>query len=296
MDINFELYKIFYMVTKVGSFTAAAKELFITQSAVSQSIKILEENLGCQLFIRGPRSIKLTGAGELLFRHVEQAYSLFKAAEGKLLEMRSLSFGEIKIGVSDTILRYFVTPSIQKFIRDYPGIKISIINRTSPGILDSIKKGSVDLGIVTLPVNDREIETIDFIEVEDVFAASSRFSYLQNRSLEISELASLPLLLLEKKSSTRHNLDEFFASKGIDIKPEIELESIELLVEFARIGLGISHVLKESVSDLIEKKELFIVETVDRFPPRKLGIARLHNVPLSPAASEFTAYLKHNTR
>jgi len=294
MDVSFELYKIFYMVTKAGSFTAAAKELFITQSAVSQSIKILEQNLGIPLFIRGPRSIKLTAAGELLYRHVEQAYSLFKAAEGKLLEMRSLSFGEVKIGVSDTILRYFVTPSIQKFIRDYPGIKIRIINRTSPGILDSLKKGSVDLGIVTLPIKDKEIETDGFIEVEDVFVASSRFSYLQNRPLEIKELASLPLLLLQKESSTRRNLDEFFAAKGYNITPEIELESIELLVEFARIGLGISHVLKESVLDFIEKKELFILETADRFPPRKLGIAKLRNVPLSSAASEFTAYLKRN--
>lgn len=296
MDINFELYKVFYTAARSGSFSAAARELFISQSAVSQSIKSLEESTGSPLFIRGPRNVKLTSAGEMLFSHVEQAYSLLKAAENKMLEMQSLSLGEIKIGVGDTILRYLLIPFLQQFITDYPKIKIQIINRTSPGIIDSIKKGAVDFGIVTLPVEDKDIETAAFREVEDVFVASSRFNELNGKSVNMDELSALPLLLLQKESSTRRNLDKYFSSNGLNIIPEIELESMELLVEFSRIGLGIAHVLKESSAAQVSNGELFILKLTEPIPKRRLGVAKLRNVPLSSAASEFVAKLRNVPR
>lgn len=291
MDINFELYKVFYTVARTGSFSQAARELFISQSAVSQSIKGLEESAGCPLFIRGARNVKLTSAGEMLFSHAEQAYNLLKGAENKLLEMQSLRFGEIKIGVGDTILKYLLTPYLQQFIRDYPKIKIQIINRTSPGIIDSIKRGAVDFGLVTLPVNDRDIETTLFREVEDVFVASQRFNQLSGREVGISELSTVPLLLLQKESATRRNLDEYFALKGFVITPEIELESMDLLVEYSRIGLGVAHVLKESAGALISAGELFALKLAEPIPKRKLGVAKLKNVPLSQAASQFASIL-----
>ncbi|MEN6314251.1 MAG: LysR family transcriptional regulator [Clostridiaceae bacterium] len=291
MDINFELYKVFYTVARTGSFSQAAKGLFISQSAVSQSIRGLEENAGCPLFIRGARNVRLTSAGEMLFSHVEQAYNLLKSAENKLLEMQSLRFGEIKIGVGDTILKYLLTPYLQQFIRDYPKIKIQIINRTSPGIIDSIKRGAVDFGLVTLPVNDRDIETTLFREVEDVFVASQRFNQLSGREVGISELSTVPLLLLQKESATRRNLDEYFTLKGLVITPEIELESMDLLVEYSRIGLGVAHVLKESADALISAGELFALKLAEPIPKRKLGVAKQKNVPLSQAASQFASIL-----
>ena len=291
MDINFELYKIFYIVARSGSFSAAARELFVTQSAVSQSIKALETQTGSTLFVRGTKNVKLTSVGEMLYSHVGQAYALLKTAEGKMLEMQSLGSGEIRIGVGDTILHHLLIPVLQEFINKYPNIKIQINNRTSPGIIDSLKSGTVDLGIVTLPVTDKSIETPEFREVEDVFVASSRFNHLKDRDVSIDELTSLPLLLLKRESSTRRNLDQYFSSKGFSIVPEIELESMELLVELSRIGLGIAHVLKESVEDAIKKGELFILNLADPIPPRKLGIAKLRNVPLSPSADIFASML-----
>lgn len=292
MDINFELYKIFYNVAKSGSFSAAARALFISQSAVSQSIKSLEVKTGNTLFIRGSKNIKLTSIGEMLFSHVEQAYSLLKSAEGKMLEMQSLSLGEIKIGVGDTILRYLLTAFLQEFIKTYPKIKIQVTNRTSPGIIDSLRKGTVDFGIVTLPVEENDIEIVEFREVEDVFVASSRFEEYRDRQITLHELSNLPLLLLQKESSTRRNLDKYFASKNIDVLPEIELESLELLVEFARIGLGVAHVLKESSLTQVECGELFVLKLAEPILPRMLGIAKLRGVPLSAAATEFVSMLK----
>ncbi len=291
MDINFELYKIFYIVAKSGSFSAAARELFVTQSAVSQSIKSLETQTGSTLFIRGAKNVKLTSIGEILYSHVGQAYTLLKTAEGKMQEMQSLGSGEIRIGVGDTILHHLLIPVLQEFVDKYPNIKIQIINRTSPGIIDSLKAGLVDLGIATLPVTDKNIETPEFREVEDVFVASSRFSHLKDRLVRLDELSSLPLLLLKKESSTRRNLDLLFASKGLNIVPEIELESIELLVELSKIGLGVAHVLKESAAEFVSRGDLFILNLVEPIPVRKLGIAKLRNVPLSPSAEVFATML-----
>jgi DNA-binding transcriptional LysR family regulator len=291
MDINFELYKIFYTVARSGSFSAAAKALYISQSAVSQSVKSLEGKTGSILFIRGPKNVKLTDAGEMLFSHVEQAYSLLKAAENKMLEMQSLTLGEIKIGVGDTILRYLLTPFLQQFIKAHQKIKIQVINRTSPGIIDSLRKGIVDFGIVTLPVTEQDIETFKFREVEDVFVASSRFIEFKEKLTGMTELSTLPLLLLQKESSTRRNLDEYFAANDITIIPEIELESMDLLVEFARIGLGIAHVLKESSNALVNGGELFELKVTEPIPKRNLGVAKLRNVPLSAAAKEFVGSL-----
>lgn len=291
MDINFELYKIFYTVAKKGSFSAAAKDLYVSQSAVSQSIKSLETQSGSTLFIRGAKHVKLTSVGEMLFSHVEQAYSLLKTAEAKIREMQQLEIGEIKIGVGDTILRHLLIPLLHKYVLEYPMIKIQIINRTSPGIISSLKSGAVDLGIVTLPVMDKDIDSPEFIEVEDVFVASSRFEYLKGKPVTPDELAALPLLLLQKESSTRRNLDSYFTSIGLNISPEIELESMELLVELSKIGLGIAHVLKESVAEMVLAGELFIVKLAELLPKRKLGVAKLRNVPLSPAAEVFESML-----
>ncbi|HEX2946468.1 MAG TPA: LysR family transcriptional regulator [Clostridia bacterium] len=291
MDINFEHYKVFYNVAKLGSFSAAAKELFISQSAVSQSIKTLEEQTGSVLFARGPRTVKLTAVGEMLFSHVEQAYNLIRAAEGKIREMQSYGLGEIKIGVGDTILRFLLIPFLQKFIIKYPKIKLQIINRTSSGIIESLKSGAVDLGIVTLPVEDKDVETMEFRTVEDVFVASDRFAGLKNKSVTTQELSQLPLLLLQKESLTRRNLDAFFNSKGLTIVPEIELESMELLIELSKIGLGIAYVLRESAVLPVSEGELFILRTKDHMPVRKLGLARLRNVPLSPASELFISEL-----
>lgn len=287
MDINFELYKFFYFTAITGSFTEAAKKLFVSQSAVSQAIGNLEEKMGTNLFIRKTRSIKLTHEGEILLRYIEQAYNFIKTAEGKILEIKNLSLGEIRIGVGDTICRFFLIPYMKQFINLYPDIKLKIINRTSPRIIESLKNGQLDFGLVTLPVNDETIMIKKFKDVRDVFVASGKYLELKGKPIPLLKLAQYPLLLLQKDSSTRRNLDEFFRQNGVSAIPEIELESVELLVEFARIGLGIAHVLYESAEKLVESGELFILETKEHFNPRTLGLASMKNMPISPASSEF---------
>ncbi|HOJ10423.1 MAG TPA: LysR family transcriptional regulator [Clostridiales bacterium] len=294
MDINFELYKIFYQAAASGSFSEAAARLFISQSAVSQAIKNLESKIGSRLFYRKSRSIKLTPEGQLLYSHIEQAYNFIKTGEDKIIQLKNLELGEIRIGIGDTICRYYLIPYLQEFNRRYPNIKIRVVNRTSNQIIHVLKNGIIDFGIVTLPVNEKNISVIDFLTVEDIFVASERFSGLNDKIVKLCELSNYPILTLEQESSTRRLLDEFLASNGVKMVPEIELESIELLVEFAKIGLGIAHVLKESAAEAIKSGELFQIKTTEKLPLRKLGIANMKQIPLSTAAKEFIKIMTFN--
>lgn len=291
MDINFELYKIFYYTAKYQSFSDAAQALYITQPAVSQAVKSLEEKTGVKLFFRRTRNVKLTSEGEMLYKHIGQAYNFIKAGENKLHEMHNLASGEIRIGVSDTICKYYLIPYLEKFNNIYPRIKIQVINRTSSQILTILKNGLIDLGVITLPLSDKGFKFKDFIAVEDIFVASGKFSELKNRPVPLNEIIKFPLLMLQKNSATRRNIDNYFKEMNIEIAPEIELESIDLLVEFAKIGLGIAHVLRESAASAIRGGELFEIKPADKLPVRKLGIVTLDNVPLSRTSEEFVRLL-----
>ena len=291
MDINFDLYKVFYQVATSGSFSEAAAKLFISQSAVSQAIKNLEQRLGSQLFMRQTRHLQLTQEGELLLTHVGQAYNLIKAAETKLSEMQNLETGVIRIGASDTVCRYYLLPYLERYSRNYPKIKIQFLNRTSPQLMEALKEGIIDFTIVTLPISEENVTVQELITVTDVLVSSGRFNALKGRKITWEELALYPILLLEKNSATRRNFDNFLKRQGIRIVPEIELESVELLVEFAKIGLGIAHVVKESVIDSVKEGELFIVATQQVLPQRQLGIITSKNMPLSRAGKKFVEQL-----
>jgi len=291
MDINFELYKIFYHVAKNSSFSDAATKLHVSQSAISQAVKNLEDKTGSQLFFRKTREIKLTSEGQILFKHIEQAYNFIKTAENKLLESQNLEKGEIKIGVSDTICKYYLIEPIGEFIKKYPKVKVQVINRTSHQIKNILKEGIIDFGIVTLPVHGKGMAVDNYISVEDIFVASSKFMQILKEPISLKELSNHPLLMLDRNSSTRQNIDFFLQKKGLNLIPEIELESVDLLLEFAKIGLGIAHVLKESAHAFIDNGELFEIRLKENLPLRKLGIITMKNVPLSRTSSEFISFL-----
>ena len=295
MDINFELYKIFYHCGYNQSFSIAAKKLFISQSAVSQSIKQLEKQLGVTLFFRKSRSIQLTSEGQMLFSYVSQAFNFLKTAEAKLHELEGLKAGEIRIGVSDSICKYFVMPYIKEFGRLYPSISIKVVNRTTPQLLEVLKNGLADMVISTLPVNPVLFSASPFITVKDIFVASKKYSELENSNIPLAELNRYPLVMLPSDSSTRKTIDAFFAENGLVCSPEIELESLDLLVEFALIGTGIAYVLENSVSEHLKSGRLFRVSIDEKLPTREVGIVTMNNVMLSKAVSTFIELLSDSS-
>lgn len=293
MNINFELYRVFYHVAKAGSISNAAKELYISQPAVSQAIKQLEEKLGGQLFLRTSKGIILTAEGEVLYKYIEQAYGFITTAEQKFAELQNLLSGEIRIGASDTLCRYFLIPHLEKFHHDFPEIRIQVTNKTTAEIISLLKLGKVDLGIVNLPLeNENQLVIRESGVIQDCFVAGANYKFLAASEISLTDLVRYPLLLLDKGTATRRYIDRFAAGYGITLLPEVELGSIDLLVEFAKIGLGISFVIKDYLTTELAERTLYEIKLREVIPPRQIGIVTLKDVPLSTVAKKFIEILE----
>lgn len=293
MDVDFELYKVFYYVAKNLSFSEASEKLYISQSAVSQAIKNLEKKMQCKLFVRNTKQVKLTQEGEILFKYIEQAYNFIKLGERSINEVQTLERGEVRIGATDTICKYYLLPYFKKFTELYPNIKIHVTNRTSPECIKLMNNGVVDVVVVNIPPGnlDKNLNVEIIKEIQDVFIAGNNFGFLRNKPFDLKELMNYPLLMLEKNTSTRIYIDSFLEKQGIKIAPEIELSSVDLLVELAKIGLGISFVVKDYVEKAIEKEEIMVINTKQKIPTRNLGIITNKKIPTSLAARKFMELL-----
>lgn len=289
-----DLYRIFCVVGKNESFSNAAKELYMTQPAVSQAIMQLEKELDTRLFNRTPRGVTLTSEGKILFEYIQSALNLIEAGEEKLLEYKSLTVGELKIGVGDTISRYFLLPYLEKFHHKYPGVKLKIVNGTTFEIVSLLKSGKVDLSIVNLPIDDVQIEIIPCYEIQDIFVYGEKFKRLFERPVELQYLLKLPLIFLEPKANSRIYVEKYLTSKGITVVPEFELGSHELLLEFARINLGIACVTKQFSKEYLEKGLVYEVPLIEPIPKRSIGIGYLKTVPLSSAAEKFVEIIDNS--
>lgn len=287
MDINYELYKVFYYVARTLSFSEASKQLFISQSAVSQSVKTLEKKLGQILFIRSTKKVQLTPEGEILFKHIEPAMHLIQKGETQLLEANSLNGGQLRIAASDTICRYFLVPYLNKFHSLYPNIHIKVTNSTSIECARHLEKGEVDFIITNSPnsglSNTMNVRPIR--EFRDVFVANADHFPLRSRTLSLNQLQEYPILMLDRKSTTSEFLHAQFQKSHLDLVPEIELVSNDLLIDLARIGLGIAFVPDFCIPD--NEKELFILKLEEQFPSRNLVVAFNETLPVSQAAKQF---------
>lgn len=291
MDINYELYKVFYHVASTLSFSDAANHLFISQSAVSQSIKTLEKKLDQTLFIRSTKKVQLTPEGEILLRHIEPAMNLIQRGEAQLMDA-SASGGQIRIGASDTICRYFLVPYLERFHKEYPGAHIKVMNATSIRCVELLESGQVDLVVVNFPNaylgNVPSIRKI--ASFQDVFIANESFSDLEGKKISLNKLLDYPILMLDNKSTTSEFLHSFFQQHQLDLVPEIELSSNDLLIDLASIGLGIACIPDYCLPR--KPKNLFIVETKEALPKRELAIAYNNHIPVSKATQSFLSYFE----
>ena len=295
MDINYELYKVFYYVASSLSFSEASKQLYISQSAVSQSIKALEKKLDQVLFIRSTKKVQLTPEGEILLRHVEPAMNLIKRGENQLLESASTG-GQIRIGASDTICRYFLVPYLSRFHHEYPGVHIKVTNQTSIKCADLLESGSVDLIFTNYP-NSRlghGSHIRHLRDFHDYFIADRKYyGELEHRRLTFQELLEYPILMLDRNSTTSEFLHATFQQYQLDLVPEIELSSNDLLMDLASIGLGIAFVPDYCLSP-DSRNDLFRLELEEDLPTRRLALVYHEHMPISSAARQFIQYFYEN--
>ena len=289
MDINYELYKVFFYVATTLSFSEASKQLFISQSAVSQSIKALEKKLDQVLFIRSTKKVQLTTEGEILLRHIEPAMNLIQRGESQLLESASTG-GQIRIGASDTICRYFLMPYLERFHKEFPNAHIKITNQTSIKCVELLATGQVDLIITNFPNshlnNIYKIQPIS--EFRDVFVANHSFDSLKQSQLSLKALQKHPILMLDRKSTTSEFLHSLFQTHQLDLVPEIELGSNDLLLDMARIGLGIAFLPDFCIPK--DSEDLFVLDIEEDLPVRQIVMAHNEHIPVSKAVENFLAY------
>lgn len=281
------LYKIFCEVASHKSFSKAAKSLYMTQPAVSQAIMQLEKDLELRLFTRTPRGVVLTNEGQLLLEYVSSAISLIDTGEKKMRESKNLTMGELKIGVGDTISRYFLLPYLEKFHNQYPNIKLKIFNRTTPELCAMLKSGDIDIAICNLPIKDSSLKIKKCMDIQDIFVCGEKYIEQFSSSIALDDLKDFPLILLEPKSNSREYVEKYLLSQGIKINPEIELGSHELLLEFAKINLGIACVIQEFSKEYLEKGLVYKLPLKTEIPKRSIGYCFLKSVSLSPAATRF---------
>ena len=287
MDINYELYKVFYHVAATLSFSEASKQLFISQSAVSQSIKVLEKKLNQTLFVRSTKKVQLTPEGDILLKHIEPAINLIQKGENQLLEANTLNGGQLRIGASDTICRYYLVPYLNKFHKSYPNVHIKVTNQTSIECAHLLETGQVDFIITNYPnsglLSSQNTRVIN--EFSDVFVANQEYFPLKGQTVSLQPLQTYPILMLERKSTTSEFLHHMFQKEQLDLVPEIELSSNDLLIDLARIGLGIAFVPDFCIPE--NDKDLFQVKLSEKLPTRQMVVAYNENIPVSQASKQF---------
>ena len=275
MNIDFELYRIFYTVANHKNITKAAEELNISQPAISKSIKNLEDQLGGQLFVRTKRGVMLTEEGKEFYNYIKQAIEYISNAENKFTELINLETGCIKIGISSTLTKEFLLPYLEEFHRLYPKIDIQIMTNISSELFPKLRNGLID--IIILNLNDKnygqDINIIKCRKITDCFVANKTYNDLINNEISIKELNKYPLILQLKGSNTRAFLDNFAKENNTILKPNIELASYSLVVEFAKIGLGIGYVTKDYVKNELINQELYEIKLKEKIPSRYIGIA-----------------------
>lgn len=285
-NIPLDQYRVFAEAAKSSSFSQAAQRLFVSQSAVSQSVKSLEQALGVSLFVRNKRGVSLTAEGKDLLQYVQSALRLLENGETHIGHMRQLLAGRLKISAGDTISRHVLLPCLEQFHAQYPHIALEVTNRTSTEAFSLIKSGAVDLAFVNTPLQDEELCYQTVLRVQDVFIAGPKYAHLRNKTITRRELLDYPLIMLEQLSNSRRSIDRDFLRDGLRLSPAIELGAHDLLMEFVKIGLGICCVTRE-FSGIGQQPDLFEITLERPLPSRYVALCWAQSLPLSPAARGF---------
>lgn len=292
MSVKLELYKVFKEVAEAGNITAAAQSLYISQSAVSQSIKQLESELQTRLFSRNSRGVTLTGEGKMLYEYVRSAMGLLETGEAKLSQTRDLQMGHLTIGASDTVTSQFLLPYLDRFHRRYPAIRIQIVSGRSHKVLGLLQSGKVDIAFASTPGENGSLTTFPCFATHSIFVAGADYPCDFDHVYTIQEIARFPLILLERKASSRLYLEKYFLQNGLHLDPEIELGARSLLVDLATIGFGVAGVTEEFVTRDLESGRLRKLRTDFEIPARSVDMCTLRDVPMTAAAEQFVHFVK----
>ena len=294
MTQNLSSYWIFYTVANAGNISKAAKELYISQPAISKSIQKLEESLNCKLFSRSSRGVILTDEGTLLYDHVKEAFETLSLGEDKLKRSIELGVGHIQIGVSSTLCKYILLPYLNEFIHQNPHISISISCQSTNETLRLLDENKIDIGLIGKPESLKGFIFDHLSDIEDIFVATPEYlANLAERGVEKDEvLEHATLMLLDKNNITRRYIDDYFQENLINVSDTINISDMGLLIDFAKIGVGVACVIKSFVSRELAKGKLEEIPLEISIPKREVGFAYKENAKHSKALETFIDFYK----
>ncbi|MHA6482226.1 LysR family transcriptional regulator [Paenibacillus sp. strain BS8-2] len=292
MVSNTEWYRIFLHAAEELNLTKAAQKLHMTQPSVSYAMKQLEETLGVALFERLSKGVRLTVEGQALYRHVRMAFEELGAAEQRIHNLKTMHEGQLRIGANGAIIRDYLLPTLDAFHDLYPHIRIQLSQDRSGSIVERLKQGVLDLGFVHLPVADEEIEVLNSRVSPYCAVVGTAFAKQASEPLTAEQLARLPLLLLSPGSSTRNFIEHWFRDQGAEAGADFELNSLEMLVEFAERGYGVAFLPRSFITSRLASGTLLELRTEVALPERHIGIAARKHGSLSIAADTFLRMLQ----
>ena len=301
-DQNLNQYKIFYTVARLGNISHAAEELYISQPAISKAISKLEENMDAKLFIRNHRGVTMTNEGTILFEHLKTAFDAIHIGEERIKKINELGIGQIKIGASTTLSRYLLLPHLKEFITKFPHIKIIIECRSSTHTTKLLDENSIDIGLIVKPKGTHNFDFYTIGEIEYIFVATD--TYLENlhlregqenlstKELELNLFKCANLMLLDGENITRQYVDSYLKENNIEITHVLEVSNMDLLIEFAKIGLGVACVIKEFVLDDLKSGKITEIPLVTPIQKKEVGYAYSNNMPLTASMEKFVNFYK----
>lgn len=289
MNQNLNYYKAFYMVAKYKNISKAADALFISQPAISKSLSRLEENLGCTLFSRTSRGVSLTADGEILYERIREAFAAIEAGEEELRHRTELGIGQLRIGVSTTLCKYILLPYLQNFIRQHPHIRITIECQSTLHTVELLESGQIDIGLIGVPKHHGTLTFLPLKKIQDTFVATQ--SYLDNLSIrehiDSDLFLSATLMLLDEENITRQYINDYFYRNQIKTNQILEVSSMDLLIEFAKIGIGAACVIREFVEQELKESTLIEIPMAEPIESRSIGFAYSNSHKLSKSALTF---------
>lgn len=294
MTNQLNLYHIFYTAAQCGSITNAAQKLYISQPAVSKAISRLESSFPGPLLNRSSRGITLTPDGEILYRQLDAAFRAIRQGEELILQNEALGVGQLSIGVSATLCKYVLLPYLERFIRKNPHVQLSISCQSTYETLSALEDGRLDIGLVGKPEqlgNSLSFQPLQTIS--DIFVSTGDYlSGLRGRFEESRIFSQATLLLLDKNNITRQYVDRYLILQNISGDQQIEVTTMDLLIDFAKIGLGAACVIKEFIKKELADGSLVIFPTKEPIPSREIGFSMSRRRPLTPAMRKFLEEIK----
>lgn len=296
MESNLNLYYIFYTVAECKNISAAAKELYISQPAISKAISKLEFNLDTTLFIRNSRGVTLTQEGEYLYQQVKHAFLCIRNGEERIRKMNELGVGHITIGVSTTLCKFVLLPYLNKYIQKNPHIKIKICCQTSSETISALENGSIDVGFIGLPDKVKGFAATPLMEIHDTFVTTQNYlDHLKIREgvTEENLFDQAVFMMLNSENISRKYVEHYLSSHHMELSDIMEVGNMDLLIEFAKIDLGIACVIKEFVQKELNSKELIEISLENSIPKRDVGFLYHHStLKDNPSVEGFIDYIR----